>query len=179
MTIPACKTKVARHSVRGFSLCWKRRARDRNAEVVGQNHLFHFDLPLDSGWIERAIMPYLTKENRENYDGSSHPLYSFLGLRRIGNSQKATCGRRKCRRMQNGGVKENRTPDLLHAKQALYQLSYNPRKFRRRMVGLGRLELPTPALSERCSNQLSYRPMELSVPSEGTKVKTLKTGRKI
>ncbi len=27
------------------------------------------------------------------------------------------------------------------------------------MVGLGRLELPTPALSERCSNQLSYRPM--------------------
>ena len=26
------------------------------------------------------------------------------------------------------------------------------------MVGLGRLELPTPALSERCSNQLSYRP---------------------
>jgi hypothetical protein len=27
----------------------------------------------------------------------------------------------------NGGVKENRTPDLLLAKQALYQLSYNPR----------------------------------------------------
>ena len=26
-------------------------------------------------------------------------------------------------------------------------------------VGLGRLELPTPALSERCSNQLSYKPM--------------------
>ena len=25
-------------------------------------------------------------------------------------------------------------------------------------VGLGRLELPTPALSERCSNQLSYKP---------------------
>jgi hypothetical protein len=27
------------------------------------------------------------------------------------------------------------------------------------MVGLGRLELPTPALSERCSNQLSYKPI--------------------
>ena len=25
-------------------------------------------------------------------------------------------------------------------------------------MGLGRLELPTPALSERCSNQLSYKP---------------------
>ena len=32
----------------------------------------------------------------------------------------------------------------------LYSISYN--------VGLGRLELPTPALSERCSNQLSYKP---------------------
>ncbi len=27
-----------------------------------------------------------------------------------------------------------------------------------RMVGLGRLELPTPRLSSVCSNQLSYRP---------------------
>ena len=53
----------------------------------------------------------------------------------------------------NGGVKESRTPDLLRARQALYQLSYNPK-----MVGLIRLELMTPALSTRCSNQLSYRP---------------------
>ena len=29
---------------------------------------------------------------------------------------------------------------------------------KRRMVGLGRLELPTPRLSSVCSNQLSYRP---------------------
>ena len=28
-------------------------------------------------------------------------------------------------------------------------------------VGLGRLELPTPALSERCSNQLSYKPNKI------------------
>jgi hypothetical protein len=27
-----------------------------------------------------------------------------------------------------------------------------------RLVGLGRLELPTPRLSSVCSNQLSYRP---------------------
>ena len=26
----------------------------------------------------------------------------------------------------DGGVKESRTPDLLRARQALYQLSYNP-----------------------------------------------------
>ena len=54
---------------------------------------------------------------------------------------------------KNGGVKESRTPDFLRARQALYQLSYNPI-----MVGLIRLELMTPALSRRCSNQLSYRP---------------------
>ena len=54
----------------------------------------------------------------------------------------------------NGGVKESRTPDLLRARQALYQLSYGPK-----MVGLIRLELMTPALSTRCSNQLSYRPV--------------------
>ena len=56
--------------------------------------------------------------------------------------------------MFNGGVKESRTPDLLRARQALYQLSYGPNL----MVGLIRLELMTPALSTRCSNQLSYRP---------------------
>ena len=53
-----------------------------------------------------------------------------------------------------GGAKESRTPDLLRARQALYQLSYGPK-----MVGLIRLELMTPALSTRCSNQLSYRPV--------------------
>ena len=55
--------------------------------------------------------------------------------------------------MMIGGDKRDRTADLLRARQALYQLSYNPK-----MVGLIRLELMTPALSRRCSNQLSYRP---------------------
>src|SRR5437016_9135003 len=44
-----------------------------------------------------------------------------------------------------------------------------PRYFRRgtcSVVGLGRFELPTPRLSSVCSNQLSYRPLSLSlVPS--------------
>ena len=43
----------------------------------------------------------------------------------------------------------------------LSQLSYSPKIgiTLEQEVGLGRLELPTPALSERCSNQLSYKPM--------------------
>ena len=31
-------------------------------------------------------------------------------------------------------------------------------RYRSNMVGLGRLELPTPRLSSVCSNQLSYKP---------------------
>ena len=51
------------------------------------------------------------------------------------------------------GAKETRTPNIQLAKLALYQLSYNPDG-----MGLNGLEPLTPALSERCSNQLSYRP---------------------
>ena len=54
------------------------------------------------------------------------------------------------------GAKEIRTPDPLLAKQVLYQLSYGPCIVSG--MGLGGLEPPTPALSERCSNQLSYKP---------------------
>ena len=36
--------------------------------------------------------------------------------------------------------------------------SPRPTSTNKRMVGLGRLELPTPRLSSVCSNQLSYRP---------------------
>ena len=54
--------------------------------------------------------------------------------------------------VSNGGAKEDRTPDLLRAKQALSQLSYGP------MVGLRRFELLTSPLSGVRSNQLSYRP---------------------
>ena len=53
-----------------------------------------------------------------------------------------------------GGGKENRTPDPLLAKQVLSQLSYTPK-----LVGLGRLELPTLRLSGVRSNHLSYKPV--------------------
>ena len=59
-----------------------------------------------------------------------------------------------------GGARRDRTDDLLLAKQALSQLSYGPgcERFARKMVGLGRLELPTSRLSSARSNQLSYKP---------------------
>ena len=55
------------------------------------------------------------------------------------------------------------------AKHALSQLSYGPEpeKANReiRMVGLGRLELPTSRLSSARSNQLSYKPKLSHVPA--------------
>ena len=75
-----------------------------------------------------------------------------------------------------GGARRDRTDDLLLAKQALSQLSYGPGeislsrklplKFANarcetlawKVVGLGRLELPTSRLSSARSNQLSYKP---------------------
>ena len=68
-----------------------------------------------------------------------------------------------------GGGRRDRTDDLMLAKHALSQLSYAPNldreaqtaehaQRRGRMVGLGRLELPTSRLSSARSNQLSYKP---------------------
>ena len=67
-----------------------------------------------------------------------------------------------------GGARRDRTDDLLLAKQALSQLSYGPVEgvtashardaALERVVGLGRLELPTSRLSSARSNQLSYKP---------------------
>ena len=68
-----------------------------------------------------------------------------------------------------GGAERDRTDDLLLAKQALSQLSYSPCRCDPRapswarprlesLVGLDGFEPSTPALSRRCSNQLSYRP---------------------
>ena len=89
---------------------------------------------------------------------------------------------------KRGGARRDRTDDLMLAKHALSQLSYGPvtrrRAFdalaladataqqpsfkracraeaaeQRRLVGLGRLELPTSRLSSARSNQLSYKPL--------------------
>lgn len=67
-----------------------------------------------------------------------------------------------------GGGRRDRTDDPLLAKQVLSQLSYAPmctetlRFPRQTMVGLVGFEPTTPALSRRCSNRLSYRPLSLS-----------------
>ena len=75
---------------------------------------------------------------------------------------------------RNGGAERDRTDDLLLAKQALSQLSYSPGalflkplnwdtvgklSWENLLVGLDGFEPSTPALSRRCSNQLSYRPL--------------------
>ena len=76
----------------------------------------------------------------------------------------------------SGGARRDRTDDLMLAKHALSQLSYGPvpggkpkgqirefallsRSLEAKMVGLGRLELPTSRLSSARSNQLSYKPL--------------------
>jgi hypothetical protein len=81
----------------------------------------------------------------------------------------------------DGGADRDRTGDPLLAKQVLSQLSYSPvhrskpmessscalgaKKTRRgtvrdlKVVGLGRVELPTSPLSGVRSNQLSYKPI--------------------
>ena len=61
---------------------------------------------------------------------------------------------------ESPGGDRDRTDDLLLAKQALSQLSYTPV-----MVGLRRVELLTSPLSGVRSNQLSYRPGNVSLAS--------------
>ena len=82
-----------------------------------------------------------------------------------------TVSTRRLRRssIPSGGARRDRTDDLMLAKHALSQLSYGPvpedecrlpvRRIRSiKVVGLGRLELPTSRLSSARSNQLSYKP---------------------
>src|ERR1700688_3967553 len=76
----------------------------------------------------------------------------------------------------SGGARRDRTDDLMLAKHALSQLSYGPvpedecfklgkRRIRSiKVVGLGRLELPTSRLSSARSNQLSYKPLTTRSP---------------
>ena len=84
-----------------------------------------------------------------------------------------------CDRGVPGGARRSRTDDILLAKQALYQLSYGPVPGTvrspgelsaivvagpARLVGPGRLELPTLRLSGVRSNHLSYGPMAARQP---------------
>jgi hypothetical protein len=73
-----------------------------------------------------------------------------------------------------GGARRDRTDDLMLAKHALYQLSYGPEvsvvwfdRCFRKMVGPGRLELPTLRLSGVRSNHLSYGPSAAPLKGAG------------
>ena len=67
-----------------------------------------------------------------------------------------------CQKAKICGADRDRTCDPRVANAMLSQLSYSPSwSLSQHNVGLGRLELPTPALSERCSNQLSYKPKNI------------------
>jgi hypothetical protein len=86
----------------------------------------------------------------------------------------------------SGGARRDRTDDLMLAKHALSQLSYGPvpedecftsvlkrisieeRTHSIKVVGLGRLELPTSRLSSARSNQLSYKPLTLFLKRIGS-----------
>ena len=70
-------------------------------------------------------------------------------LRMVRNAQDSV----SLQRLTRGGAREDRTPDLLRAKQALSQLSYGPE-----VVGLAGVEPATSPLSGVRSNRLSYRP---------------------
>src|SRR6478735_3904773 len=81
---------------------------------------------------------------------------------------------------RTGGANRDRTDALLLAKQALSQLSYGPAdlleprvsplepRVSLQLVGLDGFEPSTPALSRRCSNQLSYRPEPTEAKPQGT-----------
>ena len=73
-----------------------------------------------------------------------------------------------------GGANRDRTGDLLLAKQALSQLSYGPGAL---LVGLVGVEPTTPALSRRCSNQLSYRPVRQHNKAQPISVDARRFGR--
>ena len=81
----------------------------------------------------------------------------------FGRAAPREAARREAARAGAGGARRDRTDDLLLAKQALSQLSYGPGSREastreRKLVGLGRFELPTSRLSSARSNQLSYKP---------------------
>ena len=69
---------------------------------------------------------------------------------------RMTLSSRTVTQTKDGGARRDRTVDLLRARQALSQLSYDPICM---VVGLGGVEPPTSPLSGVRSNQLSYRPV--------------------
>ena len=125
----------------------------------------------------------IVKEQNESHIHDSSKLFLSAIRRVIPDSIRHYLDHPRSRPTKVGGARRDRTDDLLRARQALSQLSYGPSVrvgiFRlsrrwfatfsllneritnaenRKMVGLGRFELPTSPLSGVRSNQLSYRP---------------------
>ncbi len=90
-----------------------------------------------------------------------------LGLLMVRRSRRSRKGTAAAPADPRGGAEETRTPDVLLAKEVLYQLSYGPEavrseagsqgdyRSRRTLVGVSGLEPEASALSGQCSNQLS------------------------
>ena len=79
-----------------------------------------------------------------------------------------------CGCVRSGGAERDRTADLKLAKLPLSQLSYGPMSMK--MVGPGRLELPTLRLSGVRSNHLSYGPSGSRQGAGSSPGRTLRTG---
>ena len=112
---------------------------------------------------QRSDMLPLHDVRQQTRSPSSNREFSF-----IQGSHQAASSPSALGNQPSGGARRDRTDDLMLAKHALSQLSYGPDQRIRdatNMVGLGRLELPTSRLSSARSNQLSYKPKTLPMPS--------------
>ena len=142
----------------------------RSAE---QRPHMRFDLSLQT-MMSSQVSPPSPRGGRTN--PSIHDV-----IRRSGTPLRKLVIRDRCNAFStSGGARRDRTDDLMLAKHALYQLSYGPgekppggrcrstcppKDPRKKVVGPGRLELPTSRLSGVCSNRLSYRPLKRRVPA--------------
>ena len=94
---------------------------------------------------------------------SQQPVFALSGYDEAAFATKGLPSRSWLLPAKAGGARRDRTDDLMLAKHALSQLSYDPLvtdhcELVTALVGLGRLELPTSRLSSARSNQLSYKP---------------------
>jgi hypothetical protein len=158
-----------------------RKCRPAVRRTVWRPHM-RFDLSLQTMMSSRihpkARLP-------QDWGGPDRPFNSRCQIAAAGWAGTETRFSAIAWRRLDGGVRRDRTDDLMLAKHALYQLSYDPSSKRGRLgweprsqgsssiclsargvtrsvVGPGRLELPTSRLSGVCSNQLSYRPLKRS-----------------
>ena len=129
---------------------------------------------LCTNWIRMTADPEAIRSALANARRAIAPDATFAVIHQSSNCQRARptpCRRRgitfkasarlQPRVSSSGGAEEDRTPDLLRARQLLSQLSYGPRLRAQPttiLVGLGGFEPPTSPLSGAHSNQLSYRP---------------------